>query len=123
MRAARTLGPGVYGYDDLVPGDRIETGSRQVTAEAIDAFAELSGDRFDIHLDAEAARRLGYGDRVAHGLLVLSMVDGLKMQAAATFRAVASLNWKCCCPGHRTWRSLSSSWGIPRLSWAFTNCD
>lgn len=31
--------------------------------------------------------------RVAHGLLVLSLIDGLKNQCPAEFRAVASLGW------------------------------
>ena len=44
----------------------------EVTAEAIDRFAELTGDRNPIHLDVAAASR--YGGRVAHGLLTLSMV-------------------------------------------------
>ena len=62
----------------------------------IDAFADLTGDRFEIHMDDDAAKALGFPGRVAHGLLVLSLVDGLKNQAHARFRAVASLGW--------TWR-------------------
>ena len=89
----RALGPGRYGLGQLRPGDRIEAGHRQVTAGLIDAFAEMSGDRFEIHMSAEAARRHGFDDRVAHGLLVLSLVDGLKNQAPAQFDAVASLGW------------------------------
>ena len=59
----------------------------------IDAFADMTGDRFEIHMTTAAARRRGFEDRVAHGLLVLSLVDGLKNQAAAQFDAVASLGW------------------------------
>jgi acyl dehydratase len=36
---------------------------------------------------------LGFPARVAHGLLVLSLIDGLKNQAPARFDAVASLGW------------------------------
>ena len=87
------LAPGVYGFDDLAVGDRVKTGTCTVTAAAIDAFADLTGDRFAIHMDDAAARALGFPARVAHGLLVLSLVDGLKNQAGAQFRAVASLGW------------------------------
>ncbi|GKY90006.1 MaoC family dehydratase [Sinisalibacter aestuarii] len=90
---ARVLGPGRYGLARLRPGDRIVTGTRTVSIADIDAFAALSGDRFAIHMDADAARRYGFADRVAHGLLVLSLVDGLKNAAPAQFDAIASLGW------------------------------
>ena len=87
------LADGTYGFDDVTVGDRVQTGHREVTAEAIETFADLTGDRFAIHMDDEAAQALGFPARVAHGLLVLSLVDGLKNQAGAQFRAVASLGW------------------------------
>ena len=59
----------------------------------IDAFADLTGDRFAIHMTDEGAQALGFARRVAHGLLVLCLVDGLKNQTPAQFRAVASLGW------------------------------
>ena len=89
----RLLAPGLYGYDDLAVGARIETGSLLVTDAVIDAFAALTGDRFEIHMTTEGAARHGFRARVAHGLLVLSLVDGLKNQCPAQFRAVASLGW------------------------------
>ena len=89
----RRLLPGIYGYGDVGIGDHLETGSCTVSAEMIDRFAELSGDRFEIHMDEAAALRRGFPARVAHGLLVLSLVDGLKNQAPATFDAIASLGW------------------------------
>lgn len=96
----RLLGPGAYGLADLQAGDRIETAALTVTAAMIDAFAGLTGDRFAIHMSAAAAGALGFAGRVAHGLLVLSLVDGLKNQTPAQFRAVASLgwDWRFCAP-------------------------
>lgn len=93
MAEGRELPPGRYRFDAVQPGDRIRTAEETVTDAAIDAFAELTGDRFAIHMDAEAARALGFRDRVAHGLLVLSLVDGLKNRTPAQFDAVASLGW------------------------------
>ena len=50
--------------------------SRRFTAEDQLAFAELSGDRNPLHLDALAARRLLFGTPVAHGInLVLWGLD------------------------------------------------
>jgi len=87
------LSPGTYAFDDIEIGDKLETGKATITTEMIDAFAALSGDQFEIHMDREAAQRLGFEDRVAHGLLVLSVVDGLKNNAEAKLKAVASLGW------------------------------
>ncbi len=87
------LKAGVYGHADLLIGDRIETGRVVVTGEMIDRFADLSGDRFALHLSDDAAKGLGFPRRVAHGLLVLSLIDGLKNTAPAQMRAVASLGW------------------------------
>ncbi|MEM1388136.1 MAG: MaoC family dehydratase [Pseudomonadota bacterium] len=91
---ARVLGPGRYSFVALSPGDRVETGRVEVTAAAIDAFADLTGDRFAIHMDDDAARAKGFPARVAHGLLILSLIDGLKNAAPAQFDAVASLGWE-----------------------------
>ena len=87
------LGPGRYGADDVTVGDWIDCGSVCVSAERILQFAELTGDRFEIHMSDAAAQAHGFDRQVAHGLLVLSLVDGLKNQAAAQFRARASKGW------------------------------
>lgn len=87
------LASGHYGFDDVAVGDSIDAGSIRITTAQIDAFAELTGDRFEIHMSDAAAVRHGFQARVAHGLLVLSLIDGLKNQASAQFRAQASLGW------------------------------
>ncbi len=90
---SRLLAPGRHGLDAVAPGDRIVTGRHVLTAADIDGFAALSGDRFEIHMSDAAARDYGFPGRVAHGLLVLSLIDGLKNQAPAQFDAIASLGW------------------------------
>ncbi len=87
------LPPGHHGADSVSVGDWIDCGSIEITPEQIDAFAALTGDRFEIHMSAEAAERHGFSDRVAHGLLVLSLIDGLKNQASAQLKARASIGW------------------------------
>ncbi|MCY3984551.1 MAG: MaoC family dehydratase [Roseovarius sp.] len=87
------LKPGLYGLSGLSEGDYFETPSHTVTAEDIDGFAALGGDRFAIHMSDETARSHGFAGRVAHGLLVLSIIDGLKNQSEAQLDAIASLGW------------------------------
>ena len=87
------LAPGRYGWRALSLGDWWETGGLTVTESHVVGFAGISGDFFDLHMDEEAARALGFPARVAHGLLVLSLVDGLKNRAPVQLDAIASLGW------------------------------
>ena len=64
-----------------------------MTESHIVAFAGMSGDFFDVHMDDEFAREQGFPGRIAHGLLGLCLVDGLKNRAEAQLQAVASLGW------------------------------
>ena len=59
-------------------------------AALVDAFADLTCDRFAIHMTDAGAQEMGIGRRVAPGLL--SLIDGLKNQAPAPFRAIATLH-------------------------------
>ncbi len=89
----RILPPGFFGFDDVRTGDVIETEAARISADLIDSFAALSGDHFEIHMSQSSALAHGFPDRVAHGLLVLSIIDGLKNTASAQFKAIASLGW------------------------------
>ena len=86
--------PGAYYFEDLGQGDRFIAGSIVVTESHIVQFAGLSGDFFPLHMDDDFARSMGFERRVAHGLLVLSLADGLKNRAQVQICAVASLGWK-----------------------------
>jgi 3-hydroxybutyryl-CoA dehydratase len=90
---SQQLAAGQYYYDDVEPGHWYETPAIILQGEQIDAFAKLSGDFFAIHMDDRAAQELGFPRRIAHGLLVLALTDGLKNQSQTTFHAVASLGW------------------------------
>jgi acyl dehydratase len=87
------MNPGLNWYEDCAVGDAFTTGGIVVTESLIQAFAGLSGDFFDLHVDDEFARRLGFKGRVAHGILGLALTDGLKNRTEHRFRAVASLGW------------------------------
>ena len=80
-------------YDDLQVGGFFRTGRITVTEAHIVAFAGMSGDFFDVHMDDEFARAQGFPSRIAHGLLGLCLIDGLKNRAEVQLQAVASLGW------------------------------
>ncbi len=88
------IDPALLRYEQIEPGLAFETGGITVGEAHILAFAGLTGDFFDIHMDEEYARELGYPGRVAHGLLGLALTDGLKNRAPIRFAAIVSLNWR-----------------------------
>lgn len=58
---------------------------RDVTQDMIAQFAEITGDRQWIHVDAGRARReSAYGATIAHGFLTLSLVSRLLRDAVGT---------------------------------------
>jgi len=48
-----------------------------LTAEAVDAFARLTGDVNPLHTSAEFAKSKGFPERVSHGLLVGSFFSAI----------------------------------------------
>lgn len=65
-------------FEDLEVGDTLVTGSRRVTVEDIERFADLTGDRFYAHMDEEAAKASPiFQGRVAHGYFVIAAAAGL----------------------------------------------
>ena len=48
-----------------------------ITAKMVEDFACATGDRNPIHFDHEAAREAGFPARIAHGDLVIPLVNGL----------------------------------------------
>jgi 3-hydroxybutyryl-CoA dehydratase len=91
--AGRRLTAGEYGYEDLEIQDRYETSGVTVTEAHVVGFAGLSGDLFDVHMDDEFARSVGFPGRIAHGLLGLSLADGLKTRSPVRLLGVATLSW------------------------------
>jgi acyl dehydratase len=64
-------------FDGLAVGERFTTESRTVDEADIAAFATLTGDTHPQHVDADWAAGSRFGERIAHGLLVLSYAAGL----------------------------------------------
>jgi acyl dehydratase len=70
-------------FDEFVIDEEIASGARTVTEADVVNFACLSGDFHPEHMNEEYARKGPLGERIAHGLLVLSMATGLLNQTGA----------------------------------------
>ena len=64
-------------FDALSDGERFVTRGRTIGEADITSFATLTGDTHPQHTDAEWAASSRFGERIAHGLLVLSYAAGL----------------------------------------------
>jgi acyl dehydratase len=67
-------------YEDFHAGQKIVTVGRTITESDIVTFAGLSGDYNQLHTDAEFSRQGSFGQRIAHGLLGLSITSGLALR-------------------------------------------
>lgn len=65
-------------WEDAIIGDERISPSRTVTEADIVNFAGISGSWDPEHVDAEYAKQSPFGERIAHGLLTLSIAEGLR---------------------------------------------
>jgi acyl dehydratase len=83
-------------WEDFEPGAEWTTQGRTVTEADVVGFACLSGDFNPLHVDAEFARGTQFGERIAHGLLGLSIGSGLTSRLGiieGTAIAFLGLEW------------------------------
>jgi acyl dehydratase len=78
-------------WEDLTVGFSFETDSRTITETDVVTFAALSADYNPIHVDAEYAKRSPFGQRIAHGMLVASIVSGLNTRTVVNAMLVPTL--------------------------------
>lgn len=63
---------------DRLPAIGERTSIEHIFTESdIADFAELSGDKNPVHLDAVAARRMGFDGPIVHGMLAASLISRL----------------------------------------------
>ncbi len=89
--------PRGYYFEEFEIGYVIESTSRTITETDIVMFAALSGDYNQLHTDAEFAKGTIFGERVAHGLLGLSIASGLAQRLGfieGTIQAFREMSWK-----------------------------
>ena len=70
---------GLY-FEEFSVGQKFNTVGRTVSEGDIFNFAGLTGDFNQIHTDAAFAAKTQFGQRIAHGLLGLSIATGLIMR-------------------------------------------
>jgi acyl dehydratase len=83
-------------FEDLQIGDEYRSPGRTVTEADIVIFAGLSGDYNVLHTDAEHMKSSVFGERIAHGLLGLSIQQGLLARSMPDFHGerFVGLKWK-----------------------------
>ena len=92
---------GMY-FEEFQVGFKTTSPGRTIAEADILAFAGISGDFNTIHTDAVYAATTPFGARVAHGLLILSIVSGLGVRTGVmegtviAFREI--LDWKFSAP-------------------------
>ena len=114
---------GLY-FEEFSAGQSVKTAGRTIGEDAIFSFAGLSGDYNQIHTDAVFASKTQFGQRVAHGLLGMSIAVGLIMQTGlleGTVLAFREINeWKFVKPFFigdtiHALLSISEIKGLPRI--------
>ncbi len=65
-----------HALEDLKIGQN-ESSARLVTSEMINAFADVSGDKNPIHIDADYAATTPFKERIAHGALTASFISAV----------------------------------------------
>jgi 3-hydroxybutyryl-CoA dehydratase len=64
-------------FEDFKEGEVFVSRGRTITEADIVNFAMFSGDWYPLHIDKEWAANTPFGERIAHGMLVLSAASGL----------------------------------------------
>lgn len=67
---------GLY-FEEFEIGKEFETAGRTITEADIVNFAGITGDWNQLHTDSEFAKNTIFGQRIAHGTLVFSIMTGL----------------------------------------------
>jgi len=90
------LSRGLY-FEELTLGFEVTSPARTITEADVVNFAALTGDWNPLHTDAEFAKTTMFGQRIAHGLLILSIASGLVARLGlldGTVEAFRELRWK-----------------------------
>ena len=83
-------------FEEILVGEEYVSPGRTVTEADIVLFAGLSGDYNVLHTDAEFMKSSIFGERIAHGLLGLSIQAGLLSRGMRPYAILAflGLRWK-----------------------------
>jgi len=78
-------------WEDMVIGFQYETSTRTITEADVVAFAAYTADCNRLHVDAEYAGKTPFGQRIAHGMLVASIMAGLNTRTVVNAMLEPSL--------------------------------
>src|SRR4051794_32213293 len=86
----------ITGLDELKAAEGTTLGTsewHEVTQDAIDAFADVTGDHQWIHVDPERAKDTPFGGTIAHGYYTLSLAPMLTAQVLSLEGFAFALNY------------------------------
>lgn len=89
--------PLLASFDQLVVREPFSTPARTITESDVMGFAARTGDLHPVHTNDVWARQSPFGERIAHGMLVVSYAIGLMRfppEHAIALRAVRNLVFK-----------------------------
>lgn len=83
-------------WEDFFLGQKVVTQARTITEADVVMFAALTGDYNPLHTDSEFGKATMFGQRIAHGMLGLSVAVGLAALIGighGTIMAFLGLTW------------------------------
>ncbi len=83
-------------FEEFAVGDVFVTPGRQITAEDIRRFADLTGDHNPIHVDPDFAARSIFGTCISHGPMMVGITFGLLSRLDlldGTIIALKAIEW------------------------------
>jgi 3-oxoacyl-[acyl-carrier protein] reductase len=82
-------------FEKIQPGNEVHF-SKCITADDLESFARLSGDRNPLHMDEAFAARTPFGRRVVHGMLLanyLSALVGMRCPGPGALWSQQNFRW------------------------------
>jgi acyl dehydratase len=70
-------------YEDCELGEQVASPGRTITETDIVQFAYMTGDWMPMHTDEEYARESAFGERIAHGMLILVAGSALLLRGGS----------------------------------------
>jgi 3-hydroxybutyryl-CoA dehydratase len=122
-------------FDRLSVGQRFQSGERTVRDTDVIVFSALTGDWHPQHCDPDWAAASPFGERIAHGMLILSLAVGLvpldpervlalRRVSDVVFKRPVRLNEVICVHGELTaLRPIDEQAGLVDFRWSIRNPD
>ena len=122
-------------FEQLSVGERFDSGARAVRDTDVIVFSALTGDWHPQHCDPEWAAASPFGERIAHGMLVLSLAVGLvpldparvlalRRVSDVVFKRPVRLDDSISVAGEITsLRPIDDSSGLVEFAWRINNQD